>query len=186
MEKYQNAASGLKLLFIAQIGTIICSVVSVIPVIGIIGSIGALVFLVLNLVGLFRAGQDIAGCKTAFTLSIVNLIISLLGLIPVSLLQTILGLAGYVVSFLIVYQVCTSVAEVMKEMGAEDTASTGGMVWKINLVCYAAMFVISILSLIPIINIIAALLSFVVAIVSLVPLILYMIFLNKSANKLAA
>lgn len=186
MEKYQNAASGLKLMFIAQIGTIVCSVVSVIPIVGIIGSIGALVFLVLNLIGLFGAGKDIAGCKTAFMLSIVNLVLSLLGMIPVKILQTILGLAGYVVSFLIVYLVCTAVGEVMKELGAADIASTGGMVWKINLACYAALFVISILALIPFINIIAGLLGIVVAIVQLVALILYMIFLYKSSNKLAA
>lgn len=186
MEKYQNAASGLKLLFIAQIGAIACRVLSVIPVIGLVAGIGAIVFLVLNLMGLFRTGKDIEGCQKAFTLSIVSLILSILNLIPVAILRLLVGLASYVVSFLIVYLVCTSVGEVMKELGSEDVASTGGMVWKINLVCYAALIVISILSLIPIINIIAGLLGIVVTIVSLVALVLYMIFLYKSSQKLAA
>lgn len=44
MQIYQNAASGLKNMFIAEVGVIICSVVAIIPFIGIIGVIGSLVF----------------------------------------------------------------------------------------------------------------------------------------------
>ena len=184
MEKYQNAASGLKLLFVAQVGAIVCQILSMIPIIGFIAAVGSIVFLVLNMVGMFRAGKDIAGCQKAFILSVVSLVLSILSIIPI--VGAVFSLAGYVVSFLIVYLVCTSVGEVMTELGGADIASTGGLVWKINLICYIALIVISVLSLIPFISNLANLLSIVVAIVSLVALVLYMIFIYKSSQKLAA
>ncbi len=186
MEKYQNAASGLKMLFIAQIGAIVCTVLAIIPFVNILAGIGAIVFLVLNLVGMYRAGKDIEGCNKAFILSVVSLILSILKLIPVSILQLLINLASSVISFLIVYLVCTSVAEVMKEFGAEDIASTGNTVWKINLICYAAAIVISILSLIPLIKVIAGVLNIVVLIVELVAGVMYIMFLYKSSQKLSA
>jgi len=186
MEKYQNAASGLKMLFIAQIGVIICTVLAYIPVVNLLAGIGAIVFLVLNLMSLYRAGKDIEGCNKAFLLSVVSLILSILKLIPVSILQSLLSLAVSVISFLIVYLVCTSVAEVMKEFGAEDIASTGNTVWKINLICYAAAIVISILSLIPFINVIAGVFNIVVGIVNIVAMVMYIMFIYKSSQKLGA
>lgn len=189
MQKYENASSGLKMMFIAAIGAIICRVIAIIPIIGtIIGGIGGLVFLIMSLIGMYKAGTDIDGCKKAFMCNIINLVVSVLktflGKVPV--LGLILTLAGYVLTFLVVYLVCSSVGAVMKDMGHEDIASNGTLVYKINFVCYIATIVISILAVIPLVNIIAGLASIVVSIVILVAQILYMIFLYKSSNALAA
>lgn len=186
MEKYQNAASGLKMLFIAQIGAIICTVFAFIPLVNILAGIGAIVFLVLNLMSLYRAGKDIEGCSKAFILAVVSLVLSILKLIPVSILQLLISLASSVISFLIVYLVCTSVAEVMKELGSEDIASTGNTVWKINLICYAAALVISILSLIPFVKALVGVFNIVVVIVNIVAMVMYIMFIYKSSQKLSA
>lgn len=187
MKKYENAASGLKMMFIASIGAIVAGVVSVIPILGIIGSIAALVFAIMSLLGLNKAGRDIEGCKKAFMMTIgqiiLNVLTNFLGGVPV--VGLILNLASYVVSFLIVYFVCTSVAAVMREIGQDSIASTGETVYKINLVCYVVMIVAVILALIPALLIIAGIVSFVVGIAAIVAEILYMIFLYKSSNALA-
>ena len=102
------------------------------------------------------------------------------------ILSAIFAIAGDVLSFLVVYLVCTSVAEVMVQLAASDIADKGNSVWKINLVCYAVSAILSVLAIIPLINIIAAVLQVVVAVVQIVALVLYMIFLKKSSEKLAA
>ena len=54
-----EAGQGLKKMFIAMIGSI--------------------VFMVISIVGLNQAGKEIEGCKTAFILTIVTLIVSIVG-----------------------------------------------------------------------------------------------------------
>lgn len=187
MENLQNAGAGLKKMFIASIGAIICSVLLFIPIINILAAIGALVFGILSLVGLYTAGKDIAGCKTAFTITIINLVVSILGnIFKTGILGSIVTIAGYVLSLLSVYYVCTSVAEVMNSINAGDVAQKGYTVWKINLVCYIVDIVIAVLALIPVLNVIAGVAAIIVAIVSLVASILYMVFLNQSYKALGA
>lgn len=187
MGNLQNAGAGLKKMFIASVGAIICAVLVIIPVINILAGIGAIVFGVLSLVGLYGAGKDIEGCKTAFTLTIVNLVISIVGaLFGNGFLGTIFSVAGYVLSFLICYFVCTSVSTVMNQIGASDVAGKGELVWKINAVCYAILIVIAILSKIPVLSLIASVASVGVMIASLVASVFYMIFLNKSSKALGA
>ena len=187
MQDLQNAGSGLKKMFIASIGAVVCTVLLIIPIVNILAMIGALVFAINSLVGLNEAGKDIEGCKTAFLLTIVNMVVSVLKNIPflgTGFLGALFSIAGYILGFLIVYYVCKSVADVL-EQNEPDVAKTGHMVWKINLVCYAAEIIIAVLALIPLLNILAAFASIIIAIVSLVASILYMIFLYKSSNALA-
>ena len=66
MQDLQNAGSGLKKMFIASIGAVVCTVLLIIPIVNILAMIGALVFAIISLVGLNEAGKDIEGCKTAF------------------------------------------------------------------------------------------------------------------------
>ena len=75
MQTYENAASGLKKMFIAEIGAIICAVVAIIPILGIIGvaRLPCLFGYFLDL-GLNNAGKGHRrDVKTAFTLTIVQL-----------------------------------------------------------------------------------------------------------------
>ena len=181
MENYQNAGSGLKMMFIAELGTIICTVLMVIPIINILAVIGALVFLIISMVGLYSAGKDIEGCKTAFYITIINMVVSVLNAIfKTGIVGTIFTLAGSVLSLLVVYYVCTSVAEALQTKGAADYARKGLTVWKINLVCTIITMVITVLNLLPFMVFVTAIVTVVVGIVSLVAMILYMIFLYNS------
>lgn len=188
MGTYQNAGPGLKKMFIAEVGAIICTVLMLIPIVNIIAAIGALVFMIISLVGLNAAGQDIEGCKKAFMFTIVNLLVSVLSsfLGSIAVIGTILTIAQSILSLLVTYYVCTSVSEVMNTIGHADVAQQGNLVWKINLVCYAVDIVLTVLALIPVLNVLAGIAGYVIGIVSLVAGILYMIFLNKSYKALGA
>lgn len=188
MNQYQNAGKGLKKMFIAQVGAIVCTVLAVIPLVNLIGGIGALVFAVLSLVGLYGAGQEIAGCKTAFILTVVSIVLSIVAMFFAAnpVMTALFSIADSVLSFLVVYYVCNSVAEVMSQVGANDVAAKGVTVWKVNLGCYIATIVISILAFIPVLNVIAVFAGVVVLVVSVVAAILYMIFLNRSYQALGA
>ncbi len=187
MGNYQNAGAGLRKMFIASIGAIICTVLVMLPVVNILAGIGAIVFGVLSLVGLYGAGKDIEGCKTAFVLTIINMVVSMVGrLAGTGFLGVIFSIADSVLSFLICYFVCTSVSEVMNQIGAADVAGKGELVWKINGVCYAILIVIAILGGIPALALIASLAAIGVLIASLVASVFYMIFLNKSSQELGA
>lgn len=188
METYQNAGPGLRKMFIAEVGAIVCTVLMFIPIVNLLAAIGALVFMIISLVGLNAAGKDIEGCKTAFIFTIVNLVINVLSsfLKNVAVIGTILSIAQSIISLLVIYYVCTSVSDVMNKTGHADVAQQGNTVWKINLVCYIVEIAITILALIPVLGVLAVITSAVVGIVSLVAGILYMIFLNKSAQALGA
>lgn len=187
MGNYQNASGGLKKMYIAELGAIVCAVLSIIPLVNIIAAIAAIVFMVLSIVGLYCVGKDIPGCQKAFMVTIISLVVSVFkAIFKTGIMSAIFAIAGDVLSFLVVYLVCTSVAEVMVQLAAPDIADKGNSVWKINLVCYAVSAILSVLSIIPLINIIAAVLQVVVAIVQIVALVLYMIFLKKSSEKLAS
>lgn len=208
MNQYFNAAQGLKKMFISQVGAIICTVCIAIATIGAVvfaatgslaltglfgllvaaAGIGAIVFAIISLVGLYGAGKDIEGCKTAFTITIVSLVVSILGNLFKSsaMLALLFSLAGFVLSFLQTYFVCTSVSEVMSAIGAQDIANQGNSVWKIYLACNIIQAVIAILAMIPGLKLLAGVGSIANVVVSLVGLILYMIFLQKSYKALGA
>ena len=187
MENFTNAGPGLRKMFIAAIGTIICSVLAIIPIINIVAGIGSIVFGVLSIVGLFQAGKDIQGCMTAFYITIANLVLSIIRTFAgTGILGTILAICSTVLGLAVTYFVCTSVSETMNQIGAAAVAQKGHTVWVINLVCCIISVVITFLLLIPIINVIAAFASVIVAIVSLVGTILYMLFLNDGAKALGA
>lgn len=209
MNQYFNAAQGLKKMFIAQIGTIICTVCTSIAAAGtlvfaaagslgltglfglltLVGAIGAIVFAIINLVGLNGAGKDIEGCKTAFTIAIISIVVTFCGNLmqkKVPSLALLFTLAGLVLSFLITYYVCTSVSGVMASIGARDIADSGNNVWKIYLACNIIQAVIAILNLTPVLSLLAGIGSIANLVVALVGLILYMIFLHKSSKALGA
>ena len=188
MQPYNNTASGLKNMFIAEIGIIICSVIAVIPLLGFIGGIGSLVFLVISLIGLNSAGKDIEGCRNAFTLTIVQLIISVLsGFFGTGFLSTVLAIVNDILALLIVRSVCLSVADVMDSLGHQEIAGKGRTVWQINLVCYVITIILSIIAIIPLLGVVlAAFGGIITGILSLIASILYMIFLSKSYKVLEA
>ena len=183
MENLQEAKAGLKKMFIAQVGSVACVVLMLIPIVNLIAALATLVFLVLSIVGLYQAGKDIEGCKTAFMLTIANLVVNVLKTVfGAGILGIILNLAQIVIALSSIYFVCTSVSEVMTKIGSSDVAKTGHTVWMINLICSAATAVITVLAVIPVLNVIAGFAGYIVALVSLVGSVLYMLFLYKSSN----
>ncbi len=182
---YANAGAGLRKLFIAQIGSVVCSVLLVIPLINLAGAIGALVFLILSLIGLNEAGKDIEGCKKAFQITIVQLALTVISIFTGSgILDTLVSAAVIITGFLSTYFVCSSVAAVLRTCSHDDIAAKGELVWKINLICYAARILVSLLSRIPLLNILAFPASIVVPIASLIAGILFIVFLYNSSEVL--
>lgn len=227
MYQYFNAAQGLKKMFIAQIGIIICTVCVLIAATGtfffvaagsaglvflfglltFVAAIGIIVFYIINLIGIYGAGKDIKGCKTAFMLTIVNLVVNVIErglnsfvklkrewaagydisvLSSLSNLSYIFKIAGTVFLILTTFYVCKSVATVMLSIGAKDVSAMGENVWKITLVCNIVSIVIIIRSLILGIGMITTAFLIVAGIISLVALIMYIIFLYKSYHALGA
>lgn len=181
MGSYANAAKGMKLVFISQIGAIICTVFAIIPLIGVLGVIGSLAFSVLALYGLYLAGQDVEGCKKAMILTIVNAVVSVIGAFA---LKSILAIVSEILSLAIVYLVCKSIGEALNNSGDSATAAFGEKTAKIYVVCYIFSIVLSIIGLIPLINIVAGILSIPVVIVQFVAGIMYIMFCYKSYNSL--
>ena len=186
MYGYENAASGLKKMFTAQVGSIICVVLMMIPFIGVIGLIGVFVFTVMSLIGLNSAGKDIEGCKTAFTLTIVQMVVGVIGnLAGTGVFATVFSVVSDILALLIVRAVCLSVAEVMDQLNQQVVADKGRSVWKINLGCYVADIILTILAVIPLLGTaVAAVGGFVTTLLSLVASILYIMFLSSSYKAL--
>lgn len=174
MNRYPNAAEGLKLIFYSQIVSIIGTLLAVIPLVGVIL---ILVAGVMNLMGLNKAAADDDGYRTAFQLTIAAVILKLVG---VFVLPNLLGQAASILSLAVLYFVCTTTARLLRSVDQHDLADRGELVWKINLVCTVVSVVCYILAYIPVLNVLAAIVAVVVAIVSLVGAILYLLFLSKS------
>ena len=171
--KDMSISKALNWLFIAQI---LC----ILDIIPLVGAILAIIGLVMNLMALNGAGKLDEGYKTAFILSIVGLVVSVVNAFAGGVFGTILDIVSSVISLGILYYV---VMTTVKHLGESDVAAKGISVWKLNLGCTVATVVLSVLSLI--IPLISAVLSVIVAIVGLVAGILYMIFLYKSSKALA-
>lgn len=184
MGNLQNAGAGLRKMFIASLGVVICTILAFIPFVNILAAIAVIVFMILSMVGLFQAGNDIEGCRTAFILTLVNIILNILKAgLKSSIMHMIVETAGYIVSFMVIYLVCTSVSEVLNRIGAINVAQMGETTWKINAACNVGLVLIAILALIPILGWIASILGVIVIVVlSLIGEILYMIFLYKSSQ----
>ena len=75
---YPNATHGLERVYQSQVIALVAAVLMIIPVINILAAIALIVSLVLYMIGINEAGKDDENYKTAFTLIIVQLVISVL------------------------------------------------------------------------------------------------------------
>lgn len=207
------AARGLKQMFLSQILAIIglvCTVIAGIAAIGmagaaltgsVSGTVGAagaaglfgiaagvlsILSLIFQLLGLNKAGHAHEGFKSAFTLSIINLVLSVIKTFVPGVFGTILNVVSIVLGFLVVSHVCTSAGELLRGVGDENEANRGATVRTIYMVCAAVNVVCALLGLINALSGIASVLSGLSSIVGLVGLIIYMIFLKKSGDSLTA
>lgn len=172
--KDMTVSKALKWVFIAGI----LSLLSFIPLVGVIL---ALIGFILNLVALHGASKLESGYHTAFVLTIVGVVVSVLALFSKGIFESIVSIVGTVVSLGILYFVITTTCKLLEAKGANDIAEKGVKVWKINLICTIAAVVLMLLAFVPVL---ASVLAVVVAIVEIVATILYLIFLYKSYNAL--
>ena len=192
MGYYQNAARGLKMMFWAQIVSIIAAVFSSIPLIGVIGSLAGVACYAITIMGVYVAGKDDEGFKKAFILTVVSLALSLvsviLGFIPLlgGVLSTIIGVLTSILGLIVKFYIITTIAGILRRIGADDVADKGKTVWQIVMFCTVAGAIISILILIPIINIIASVFAYIVAVADVIGAILYLVYLYKSYKALGA
>ena len=75
---YPNATHGLERVYQSQVIALVAAVLMIIPVINILAAIALIVSLVLYMIGINEAGKDDENYKTAFTLIIAQLVISVL------------------------------------------------------------------------------------------------------------
>lgn len=190
MNRYFDAQGGLKKLFAGTVGTLICNVVSAIPFLVMVAAVGSLLFTVLAIYGLYQAGKDIPGCKSAFLLYVIEFVVqiflSAFAFMPMgAAIASICVIAQAILDMVIIYLVCTSVSEVMIVKGHGDIANFGKNVWILSVIAYVIGIVITLMAKIPVIGIIAVLLGIIVAVVKIVAGVLYLIFLYRSSEALA-
>lgn len=123
MKQYPKAAEGLKLMFYGELLAIIGILLTII----LIGPIIALVGEILVLVGLYRARMDDEGYGTAFMLSIVNIVLSIVGLFVPSdgLLGSLLSIISTIISLAIIYFVCSTTGNLLLSQGESALAQRG-------------------------------------------------------------
>lgn len=146
MSNYVNVGVGLKKMYIAAIGMIVCSLLTIIPLLGILFAIGILVFYVIDLQGSYIAGKDVRGCKVAFILQIVSGVINLVNSLG-KRFMTISGdieflcdIVTEIMPVAAICLICYSVSKVHRENGMDRLAETGINTMMIYLVCYVIMF----------------------------------------------
>ena len=183
MKSYPMASDGLKLMFYGEIVTIIGSVLSLVPIVGVILRI---VGPVLAAYGLFKAAGDDEGYRTAFYLTIAQVVVNLISAFFKNggIVKSLLSIVSTIVGLAIVYYVCTTTANLLHAVGQEQQSAKGRTVWLIYLICALVSVVVQILAIIPILNILAAAIGVIMLIAQLVGYILYLIFLYKSGKAL--
>ena len=179
MKSYPMAADGLKLMFYGEIISLVGIFLSLVSVIGVILCI---VGPVLTAYGLFKAAGDDEGYRTAFYLTIAEVVVNLISAFckDGSLLKSLLSIANTVLGLAVVYYVCTTTANLLHAVGQEEQSAKGRTVWLIYLICALVTVVVRLLALIPILNLVAGIVAIVLIIAQLVGYVLYMIFLSKS------
>lgn len=174
---------------------IICSVLSVIPIINLLATVASIVLSIIYLVGLYNAGKDINGCANAFVLSIISLVCSIISLVCniISSLTSfnvlfamLFSVAAAVLTFMVTYQVCTSVSDVVGSRGHNDIASLGKSTWIVFLIGSILNVVVAIVAVvIPFADVIIVGMSVVSTMVQIIVQLFYATFLSRSSAALS-
>lgn len=169
MSRYGTIGDGLMLVFV---GEILC-IFSFLPLLGVVLAIAGLI---VQLVGLHKAGGAEEGYRAAFTMSVVSMVVSLVGAVV-----PFIGIISSILEMAVMYLVCNTTADLLDHCDGE-LARRGRTVWKIYLICTVIIVVCGVLALIPLVNILAGVVSLVTGIVSIVGGVLYLIFLYRASD----
>lgn len=180
--RYPNAANGLRLMFIGQILMIAGVLLAWVPFVGFLLLIAAPF---VELLGIYRAGDDDDNYRGALVFAVLALVINLIsGSLSEGFLSSILDMASEVVGLLMVFSVCSTTSNLLHSIGREALSQRGATVIKIYTACTAISIVCQVLGIIPIINIAAALVAGISGLVMVVGYVMYLLFLNGSSKVL--
>lgn len=180
---YNIAGRGLKRMAVGQIVALVSIVVLLIPVFGITGLIAMAVGGIMAIVGLWGAREAHEGYKRAFVMLVAGGVLSILGTIAGDGgVGTLFDVLDSVAGMLQTYFVCTATSALLRELGYEDEARSGDMVWKANAGCYAVLIAVSVLALFA--QTLALVLTIITGLVGVVIGIIYVVFLYKSQDLL--
>lgn len=179
MENLSNASSGIKKAYNATKGALICLLLMYISSLQIYAALGILAFSVYYIIGLHQAGKDLAGCKKAFALSIVSIVMAILSMSPYGYVSVPVSLVRCGTEFLVVNLVFTSVSEITDQIGAVDVRREGRMAWQVNAVCYGVMATATILRCIIHSNWIDMIYFIIILLFPLLAKVFYMLLLSK-------
>lgn len=139
MENLSNVKAGINGAYRGLRGAYICLALMLVSSLRTYAALGILFLIVWHYAGLHRMGKDIAGCRKAFILSIVSIILAFLSVIPIPLICMPASLVRCGIEFWIVYLVCTSMSEVTDHIGAVEIRREGVTAWHVNAVCCCVM-----------------------------------------------
>ena len=187
MVKYPNAASGIKKVFLAKIIGVIGVPLAFIPGIGALllmtCTVAATIF---NVWGILEASKDHNGYQTALVFTVADLLISTTEQLSYSLsIANVLSFAGNVMNIAVLYYICKSTGDLLRDVKNYGLANKGDHVWNVNKTCLIVMAVCLVVAFIPILNILAAITSLIVAVVTIYASVVYLIYLYQSGQYLS-
>lgn len=211
MTEHINAREGIKKVYTGEViaivsifASIAAALLTLIPLVGtIIGAIIAVGVLVLDviafimqLVGLNKAGKDAQGYKTAFTIIIVSLIITVvLGIIStavsVPLINDIANVVVMILDLLVINKIIFTSNDLLAANGKSEISEKGESVWKLIMGLLIASIILAIVAIIltafsggglviGLLAILATIASIVVSIIQLVAYFKYIGYLKAA------
>lgn len=195
---YPSAAGGLKMMFLAQILTIVGAVVTVVgamlamvtagilSIVMLLGSLLVLAAGILDIVGLYKAGADDQGYRGALIFALIAVVVGIImGWMDQSgILYALLSIVDSILTFLVVNAVCQTTSNLLHSMGKDDLAEKGNTVSKLYFICTVITVVCTLVGAIPVLNILAGLASIVGGVITIVGYVLYLIFLSNGSTAL--
>jgi len=196
---YPSAAGGLKIMFLAQILTIVSAVIIVVGAVlsavtfgllAILVVLGSLVLMaagILEIWGLYKASADDEGYRGALLFAVVSVVLGIVvNLIAKdgSILKSLASIVQTVLGFLVVNAVCQTTSNLLHSMGKEALAERGNTVSKLYFICTVISVVCTLVGAIPIENILANLAGFVGGVITIVGYVLYLGFLSSGGTAL--
>jgi len=171
MSSYRTVGDGLMMVFIGEI-------LSIFTFLPLLGGILAIASVIVQLVGLYKAGSEEEGYRLAFGLSVLLIFLAI-----AELVLPFVGLIRAIVGMVVLYCVCITTADLLDHCDYE-TAQWGRNVWKICLGCTITAVICALLAFVPLVNILAYLTMIIAMVVSVIGVILYLIFLYRASNSL--
>lgn len=132
MVKYPNAASGIKKVFLAKIIGVIGVPLAFIPGIGALllmtCTVAATIF---NVWGILEASKDHNGYQTALVFTVADLIFSIVDtFIDNNAISSVLSFAGNVMNIAVLYYICKSTGDLLRDVKNYGLANKGDHVWE--------------------------------------------------------